>query len=273
MAVFHNTVLLQAACDYLEVQSGKLYVDCTFGGGGHSAEILRRGGKVLAIDQDRDVIDPGWDNLIFVHDNFTHLAEIVSRYSWHPVSGILIDLGVSLHQIQTPERGFSFQLNGPLDMRMDKFLSLTAAEFISRLAEIDLARILADFADVSRPREIARKILSVRPQTTAQLAQILPDPHLKRQVFQAIRIAVNDELGALQEVLPQAVSCLAPGGRLAVISFHSLEDRLVKTFILDQSRHQAGNILTKKPVTPDAGEIAANPPSHSAKLRVFQKNI
>lgn len=271
MAVFHTPALLQAACDYLDVQPGKLYVDCTFGGGGHSAEILRRGGKVLAIDQDWDVIDPGWENLTFVHANFTRLAEIVHRYSQSPVWGILIDLGVSLHQIRTSSRGFSFQLSGPLDMRMDKSSPLTAAEFISRLAEADLARILADFGEVSRSRDIARKILSARPQTTQQLAQILPGPRIKRQVFQALRIAVNDELGSLQAVLPQAVDCLASGGRLAVISFHSLEDRLVKQFFQRQSRRLTGKILTKKPVTPDSGEAAANPPSHSAKLRVFLK--
>jgi len=271
MAVFHQPALLQAACDYLDVQPDKLYVDCTFGGGGHTAEILRRGGKVLGIDQDQDVLDPGWENLTFVHANFTHLTEILEKYFWSPVSGILVDLGVSQHQIQEKERGFSFQQSGPLDMRMDKSLPITAADFLSRLSIADLAKILKDYGEVTHSTVIARKILAARPKTTQDLAQIFITPKVKRQVFQAIRIAVNDELGALQEVLPQAVESLLSGGRLVVISFHSLEDRIVKNFFRGQARGGLGNIITPKPVVPSAEEFQANPFSHSAKLRAFIK--
>jgi 16S rRNA (cytosine1402-N4)-methyltransferase len=287
MGEYHVPVLLQQVCTLLKVEPGKRYIDATLGGGGHAAAIIRLGGKVLGLDQDPDAIqaclsaeafqpalasakaDP---DLVLVQKNFIHLQEAAKEIGWTPVQGIIIDLGVSSHQISTPDRGFSFQLNGPLDMRMDPSLSVTAADLINVLSLKDLTKIMRDFGEVASAENLCRRIIAARPvKTTTQLARILPGPDVRRQVFQALRIAVNDELGALKEVLPQALSLLIPEGRLTVISFHSLEDRLVKKQFLTWENQGMGKILTPKPIQADVEEIMANPKSKSAKLRAFQK--
>lgn len=264
--IFHNPVLLQPACHFLAVQPGGHYLDCTLGGGGHAAEIVRLGGKVLGLDQDPDAISAclalpkplgeGGPDLILVQSNFTHLAEVVAAHHWQPVSGILLDLGVSEHQISTPNRGFSFQSSGPLDMRMDPSLPNTAATLVNQLSVNQLTSVLKDFGEIPVAKTLAAKITAARPlMTTEQLAKITGK--WSRQAFQALRIAVNDELGALQEVLLQSQEILAPGGRLVVISFHSLEDRIVKHTLINMQS------LTPKPVAGEKG----------ARLRAYVKNI
>jgi len=215
---------------------------------------------------------PDLDHLIKVRANFIHLEEVAEAHQWFPVAGVIFDLGVSAHQISTPDRGFSFQLDGPLDMRMDPSLSATAADLINALNLKDLVKIMCDFGEITNAESLCRRIMASRPITnTGQLAQILPGPDIRRQVFQALRIAVNDELGALKTALPQALSILIPGGRLVVISFHSLEDRLVKTQFSAWEKQGMGEIFTPKPLQADIEEITANPKSKSAKLRAFQK--
>lgn len=267
--IFHNPVLLQPACHFLAVQPGGHYVDCTLGGGGHAAEIIRLGGNVLGLDQDPEAISEvkaclappkplgeGGPDLILVQSNFMHLAEVVAAYNWQPVLGILLDVGVSEHQISTPNRGFSFQVSGPLDMRMDPSLPNTAATLVNQLSVNQLTSLFRDFGEIPVAKTLAVKIVAARPLiTTDQLAAITGK--WSRQVFQALRIAVNDELGALEQVLPQAQEVLAPGGRLVVISFHSLEDRIVKHALINMQS------LTPKPVVGEKG----------AKLRAYVKNI
>lgn len=256
-STYHNPVLLQSAVHYLAVQPGGHYVDCTLGGGGHTTEIIGLGGLVLGLDQDPDALQacPDLDHLTKVRSNFIHLSDVVREFEWQPVRGILIDLGVSEHQINTPERGFSFQSSGPLDMRMDPSLSNTAATLVNQLPVEQLASIFKDFGQIPVAKPLALKIISARPlATTDQLAKITAK--WSRQAFQALRIVVNDELGALSSVLVQARDILAPQGRLVVISFHSLEDRIVKNTMKDWIT------LTPKPVI---GE-------KNAKLRAYEKN-
>ena len=255
---YHNPVLLQSACHFLAVKPGGHYVDCTLGGGGHAAEIIRLGGLVLGLDQDPEALQacPDLEGLTKVQSNFIHLAEVVSAHHWQPVSGILLDLGVSEHQINTPGRGFSFQTSGPLDMRMDPSLPNTAATLVNQLSVNQLASLLKDYGEIPVAKTLATKIVAARPLTTTdQLAKITNK--WSRQAFQALRIAVNDELGALEQVLSEGQEILASEGRLVVISFHSLEDRIVKhTFINMQT-------LTPKPIIGEKG----------AKLRAYVKTI
>ena len=255
---YHKPVLLQSTCHFLAVKPRARYIDATLGGGGHTAEIIRLGGQVLGIDQDPEALSacPELEGLIKVHSNFIHLTEVAEEYNWFPVSGILFDLGVSSHQIDTPQRGFSFQADGSLDMRMDPSLPITAATLVNRLSVNELSKIFKDFGEIPVSKTLAQKVIAARPlATTSQLAEIAGK--WSRQAFQAIRIAVNDELGAIQSALPQAYDLLEPGGRLVVISFHSLEDCLVKNFF----KSVAGEILTPKPILGEKG----------AKLRAFSK--
>lgn len=209
-------------------------------------------------------------SLVLIRANFTHIDSAARDQHWAPVSGILFDLGVSSHHLDTPSRGFSFRTEGPLDMRMDPDLPHSAATLVNQLPESDLARLLADFGEIPTARPLARKITGARPvTTTTRLAGIAGK--WSRQTFQALRIAVNDELGALASALPAARDLLEPGGRLVVISFHSLEDRLVKNLFSDWSSRGLGTILTARPVTPTSEEVKDNPRSKSAKLRAFQK--
>ena len=267
MTYYHKPVLLQSALHFLAIQPGGHYVDCTLGGGGHTAEIIHQGGLVLGLDQDPVALTAclalpklrqakEGRNLVLVRSNFTHLSEIVAKHNWKPLDGILIDLGMSSFQVDSPVRGFSFQATGPLDMRMDPALPITAATLVNQLPVKQLTSLFKDFGEIPVAKLLAAKIISARPLvTTTNLAQITGK--WSRQAFQALRIAINDELGALESVLAQSRDLLAPQGRLVVISFHSLEDRIVKNTMKDWKT------LTPKPVT---GE-------KSAKLRAYEKTI
>lgn len=262
----HVPVLLQSALHYLNIKPGHKYIDATLGGGGHARAIINLGGQVLGLDQDIQALSacPDLEGLIKVHSNFTHLAEIAKKHSWRPVSGILYDLGVSSFQLDTPNRGFSLQSSGPVDMRMDNNLPTSAADIVNTFPVDQLTHILTVFGEVAQAKILAQKIVSARPITdTLYLAKLMGKS--ARQVFQALRIAVNDELGALQTGLPQALDLLEPGGRIVVISFHSLEDRIVKQTFASWPGQSLG------PIVPDQSELLANPKSHSAKLRIFQK--
>ena len=227
---YHNPVLLQEAVAFLAVKPGHKYIDCTLGGGGHTKLIISQSGIVLGLDQDPEALQafPELDHLTKVHANFTHLTEVANQYGFNPVSGVLLDLGVSEHQFSTGSRGFSFQIDGPLDMRMDKSSLITAATLVNQLPVNQLSVLFKDFGEIPVAKSLAAKIVSARPlKTTLDLAKVT-GRKWSQQTFQALRIAVNDELAALKSVLPQAYDLLEPGGRLVVISFHSLEDRIVK---------------------------------------------
>lgn len=275
----HKPVLLQSACQLLDPFPGGKYIDATYGNGGHTDEIIRRGGLVLGIDQDCEVLPPALtsesfdSNPTLVHANFMFLEQVASRYGFNQVNGIIFDLGVSSIQLDRPERGFSFQTDGPLDMRMDRSTPITAADLVNNISQDELRDLLRRNADIRSAKEISRKIISHRPySSTKTLAVLLENDHLRRQVFQALRIAVNAEILALQTVLPQAYQLLAPKGCLVVISFHSLEDRIVKNFFRKWQSQNWGKILTPKPIRPSPEEIKSNPRSKSGKLRAFKKN-
>lgn len=252
---YHNPVLLQEAVAFLAVQPGKKYIDCTLGGGGHSQLIIQQGGIVLGLDQDPEALQacPDLDHLTKVLSNFTHLTEVANQHGFNPVSGVLIDLGASEHQFSAGPRGFSFQIDGPLDMRMDTSSPITAATLVNQLSVNQLISLFKDFGEIPVAKPLAQKIVLTRPiNTTLGLAQITGK--WSRQAFQALRIAVNDELGALKSVLPQAFDLLEHDGRLVVISFHSLEDRIVK--------QQFNNLVNQ--------QFIKGP--KNAKLRAYVKN-
>jgi 16S rRNA (cytosine1402-N4)-methyltransferase len=255
MSSYHIPVLLNEAVDYLNVVPGAKYIDATLGGGGHAVAIKAKGGRVLGLDQDPEAIENSRNLVdVAVKTNFTHLEETARQHNWLPAVGVLLDLGVSMHQFKQARRGFSFQYDGPLDMRMGN-TAVTAAVLVNQLPVEQLASILKDFGEIPTAKALAQKIVSVRPlTTTSQLTQVCDK--WSQQAFQALRIAVNDELGALGEVIPQIKNVLAPGGRAVIISFHSLEDRIVK----NQFKNW-GIALTKKPVEGERG----------SKLRAYQK--
>jgi 16S rRNA (cytosine1402-N4)-methyltransferase len=270
----HISVLLQSALHYLSVKPGCKYIDATLGGGGHSLAIAKAGGFVLAIDQDQvahEAAKPALalysQKITSVIGNFRDLDSIATEYKWKPVSGIIYDLGMSSFQLDDPKRGFTFQKYGPLDMRMDNSQKLTAQKIIDSSSPQSLGHLLKVFGEVPAADLIAKNIINSHPTNSLELKKCSGN-HF-RQVFQALRIAVNDELTSLEVSLSQAVSLLSPGGRLVVISFHSLEDRLVKNFFTGLG-HKA-SILTPNPIVPQAEEIANNSRSHSAKLRAIEK--
>jgi len=300
----HIPVLYQEALAGLQPRPGGRYIDCTVGGGGHARGILELSspdGQLLGIDIDPLAIEIAAERLrdytsrfTLVNANFANLMEIVERHDFHPVDGILFDLGVSSLQLEQGERGFSFQREGPLDMRFDLEGEQTAADLVNCLPEEELAEILLRYGEERQARRIARAIVSHRPLTTTrELAEVVRRAvprrgkiHPATKTFQALRIAVNDELENLAKALPQAVEILAPGGRLVVISFHSLEDRIVKRFFRDEARgcicppgipvcicgHKPTlEIVTKRPIRPSAEEVKANPRSRSARLRVASR--
>lgn len=302
----HVPVLLDAVLTYLAPRPGGVYIDATVGGGGHAEAILEASapdGRLLGIDADPDALGRSHRRLhrfghrvVLVQGNFDHLAAIAKRHGFVPADGILMDLGVSSDQLENAARGFSFAKEGPLDMRMDPSLPHTAADLVNTLAEDELARLIRTYGEEPHARRIARAIVAARPiRTTTQLAdliaQVVPRRrgqrlHPATRTFLALRIAVNDELGALERALPQALEILRPGGRLVVIAFHSLEDRIVKQFFQREARdcicpprqpictcgHKARvRVLTRKPVTPSPEEIAQNPRSRSARLRAVEK--
>lgn len=279
-------------------------MDATVGGGGHARGLLESSspdGRLLGVDADPMAISLARHSLakygeraILVNGNFADLKEIAARHGFCPVDGILMDLGLSSSQLEQAERGFSFQLEGPLDMRFNPKRGRTAADLVNTLPEDQLADILRRYGEEPRARRIARAIVAHRPIcTTTELAEIVQRAVARRRrihpatrAFLGLRIAVNQELEALTRVLPQAVELLAPGGRLAVISFHSLEDRIVKNFFRDQARgcicppdlpvcvchHQPVlEVLTKKPLRPSEAEVRRNPRSRSARLRLASR--
>ena len=291
---FHLPVLLKEVVEFLNIEKGKKYIDATVGGGGHAEAILKAGGEVLGIDWDPEAVKfakeylkracPGTSWRI-ARGNFAHLKEIARREGFEKVSGVLFDLGVSSHQLEALERGFSFQVDALLDMRMDPSLAVTAADLLKVLSKKQLYALFTRFAQEKRARAIADAIVRARQikpiERTRELADLvvkvyggkrkIKGLHPATKVFLALRIAVNSELENLKVVLPQAVELLKPRGRLAVISFHESEDRIVKMFFKDAKKREILKILTKKPVTPSSEEIKINPRSRSAKLRVGEK--
>jgi len=296
---YHVPVLLQETIDTLQIKSDGIYVDCTFGGGGHSGAILQRlgaNGKLLVFDQDEDARKnaPNDERLIFVPHNFRHIRRFLKFHGVDAVDGILADLGVSSHQFDEGERGFSTRFEGDLDMRMDQRQPLTAATVVSTYSEQQLHKLFEQYGEVTNARTLARTIVQVRNNTAlkttegfkAALRPVVkgnPNKYFA-QVFQALRIEVNDELGALKELLEQAPQVLRPGGRIAIITFHSLEDRLVKHFFRQgtwdeaeenpftmTSRNNELRLVNKKPIVASETELKLNPRSRSAKLRVAEK--
>ncbi|MFH1542611.1 MAG: 16S rRNA (cytosine(1402)-N(4))-methyltransferase RsmH [bacterium] len=277
----HLPVLVKETLDYLNVRPGKVYVDCTLGGGGHSQAIKTKEltAEVIGFDQDEEALAAAKsllkETIIYIDDNFRHLKKHLIK----PVDGFLFDLGLSSHQIDTAERGFSIKENGPLDMRMDKEEKVTAADLVNQLRHEELEKIFFQFGEEKFSRRVAKAICHHRLNepitTTDQLKKIVEEaiPVWKKResvtrIFQALRIAVNQELDSLQTALTDAMGLLNPGGRIVVISYHSLEDRIVKhTF------KQSGlTVLTKKPVMAGEEEVEINPRARSGKLRAAEKS-
>jgi 16S rRNA (cytosine1402-N4)-methyltransferase len=276
----HTSVLAAEALDALAIVPDGTYVDATFGAGGHTRLILDRlgpQGRAIAFDADplAATLAPNDPRLSLIHANFRALAAELAARSISAIDGILYDLGVSSMQFDDGARGFSFRADAPLDMRLDPTRGETAAEFIAERDESELADAIFQFGDERNSRRIARALKAKLPRTTGELAAIVAGTvhvrghreriHPATKTFQALRIAVNDELGALRTSLDAAASVVRPGGRIAVISFHSLEDRIVKLFFREDERLAR---VTRKPIVPGPEEVAANPRSRSAKLRV-----
>ena len=294
---YHIPVLLRQSIDALDIKGNGVYADLTFGGGGHSREILKHlgnDGRLLAFDQDKDTLAniPSDSRLLFARSNFRYLKNFSKYYGVLPLDGILADLGVSSHHFDESERGFSFRFDGPLDMRMNQTSDKTAKLVINTCSEAELADILYYYGELQQAKRIASAVVKSRQQksidTIFELVQVVERfcGHDKKRdlakIFQAIRIEVNDELEALKEMLLSTSKVLKSGGRLVVITYHSLEDRLVKNFMksgnfegrMEQDFY--GNISAPlrpigKAVTPDNDEIEANPRSRSAKLRIAEK--
>lgn len=290
----HIPVLLQEVITYIQPQPGKRYIDATLGGGGHTKEIVRCGGQVLGIDVDEEALAYAQesvrdiakeDKVTTVRRNFSDIKQLAQENNFLPVAGILLDLGVSSYQLDTGARGFSFMQDAPLDMRMDQRLGVTAKDLVNALGERELRDLFIRFGEEPRATGMARAIITMRAkrplETTTQLATIAKRVYIREgigihpatRIFQALRIAVNDELYVLEKALTDAVDLLEEKGKLVVISFHSLEDRIVKTLFRRFEEENKGNILTKKPITASEEEVARNPRSRSAKLRVFEKGI
>ncbi len=295
---YHTTVLLEEATEGLAIQPGGVYVDATFGGGGHSRRILSAlgpEGRLIAFDHDADAWrnKPDDDRLIPVTENFRYLKRFLRLHGYPQVNGILADLGVSSFQFDTAERGFSIRYDGPLDMRMDKRLEKTAADILATYSEQQLHQILEWYGEVRNAKQLAKHIVQQRSRTAlhttgsfrAMLAPVMrgnPNRYLA-QLFQALRIEVNGEMDALKELLQQAAECLKPGGRLCIITFHSLEDRIVKQYIkrgkwettTQAFEAQPGkmpfSMVHSKPIIPTDTEIKHNPRARSARLRVAEK--
>lgn len=285
----HTPVLTSAAIEYLAIRENGVYVDATFGGGGHSRAILERlrGGTLLAIDADPEapsraaaMTDPSF---ALVSTNFRNLRAALDQRGIDRVDGVLFDLGVSTMQFDDPRRGFSMTKTAPLDMRMNQYAGRSAYDVLANASERELADIFFAFGEERAARRVARAIVSRRregtlPKTTSDFAQLVSGVvhrsghreriHPATRIFQALRIAVNDELGALHEGLSAAIDSLRVGGRVVAISFHSLEDRIVKHALRSDERIE---VLTKKPVRPELEEIADNPRSRSAKLRAGER--
>ncbi len=293
MPKFHTPVLLNETINLLNIQKDKWYVDCNIGGGGHTQKILEKGGNVIGIDLDNEALMEVSKNLKLFLDNkhlklfqtnFSNIDQIIKDAGLTSVSGILFDLGVSSHQLETPQRGFSFNIDSALDMRMNQDFSVTARDLINALSEKELTLLFRKYGEENFAKKIAKKIVESRKtstiETTLQLTNIIlsvrprsfeDKTHPATKVFQALRIAVNDELHSLDETLPKAFASLEKGGRLVVISFHSLEDRIVKNFFKELEYNNLAKSLVKKIVEPSQKEIEQNPRSRSSKLRAIEK--
>jgi 16S rRNA (cytosine1402-N4)-methyltransferase len=304
MDFVHTSVLIQESMGLLKPRPGERYLDGTLGGGGHAEEILLRSsptGRVLGLDLDEDAVASAGhrlsrfgDRLILRRANFAQAKDILADINWGHVHGVLLDLGVSSHQFDAAERGFSFQASAPLDMRMDRRQPLTALEIVNSFPESQIAKIISDYGEEPRARRIAAAIATERKdraiETTIDLAGLIVRVKGKRnrahhpatQTFQALRIAVNRELETLKSFLQYGYELLQPGGRMVIISFHSLEDRLVKTAFRKWSEKcicpprilqcecgwsQKARRLTRKPIIASAEEVRANPRARAAKLR------
>ena len=285
----HKPVLLNEVSNYLKPEPKALLIDGTVGLGGHAATLLPRvlpGGRLLGIDRDATNLEMARERLsgfgnavVLVHDSYANIKTHAYAHGFTHVQGILLDLGFSSVHVDQPDRGFSFQQDGPLDMRYDRSQSLTAQKIVNTWSEDELARIFRHFGEETQARPLARLIVRSRDENpitrTTQLAELIASQtrrhgkiHPATKVFQALRVAVNDELGELERVLPECVNVLKPGGRIAIISFHSLEDRLIKQFFKSTP---ALKVVTKRPITASREEIAENPRARSAKLRVAEK--
>jgi 16S rRNA (cytosine1402-N4)-methyltransferase len=310
MGVFHIPVMIREVIASLQCRAGAVYVDCTVGGGGHAEEILRStapDGLLIGIDTDREALDeaakrlaPFKNRTILVKGNFADMDTILTETNIGKVDGILLDLGVSSHQLDTAYRGFSFTLDAPLDMRMDPSRGSSAYDLIQTLSEAELERIIRKYGEERMARRVARSIVENRKfapiRTTADLAAVVirAFPHEARRqkihpatrTFQALRIAVNDELTGLQRAIDGGIERLGSRGRFSVISFHSLEDRIVKSAfhigekgcicppdfpVCSCGRTPTLRVVTRKPITPDEEEISRNPRSRSAKLRTAER--
>lgn len=303
----HQAVLLEETIDHLMINDKGRYVDCTVGGGGHLRHLMSRlkaGALVIGLDKDSEVLErtgktlPN-DQLLLVQSDFRNLQSVLQEHGIDAVDGIMMDLGVSSFQLDEAERGFSFHEDAALDMRMNREQAFSAMDLVNTWEEESIAGILYRYGEERYSRRIARAIVEARKQrtieTTLQLVEIIRgsvparysrETHPARRSFQAIRIAVNGELDALMETLPQAVDVLKPGGRLCIITFHSLEDRIVKQFFQEQARecicppgmpvctcnHQARlKLITRKPIVSGPAELENNPRARSAKLRVAER--
>ncbi|WP_404409011.1 16S rRNA (cytosine(1402)-N(4))-methyltransferase RsmH [Jeotgalibacillus malaysiensis] len=307
----HTTVLLKETVDGLNIKKDGIYVDCTLGGAGHSEYLLSQlshAGHLYCFDQDETAIEharkklkPYDGQVTFIQSNFRHLKSELNDLGVEKVDGILYDLGVSSPQLDTPERGFSYHHDAPLDMRMDQSAELSAREVVNEWAYEDLVRIFFRYGEEKFSKQIARKIEAAREknpiETTAELVELIKDGipaparrkggHPAKRIFQAIRIAVNDELGVIEESIEQAIDMLKPGGRISVITFHSLEDRICKTMFKEASKgpelppgmpvipegyEPVLKLVTRKPITASEEELEHNNRSRSAKLRIAEKN-
>ncbi len=307
--VYHIPALLGPTVEGLNIRPDGVYVDVTFGGGGHSRAIMERlgpDGRLFSMDQDIEAFEneqhagEGRKSLLndsrwqFIHGNFRYLHSFLDYYGIHRIDGLLADLGVSFHHFDEGERGFSFRFDGPLDMRMNRRSHLTAADIVNRYSEDELTRLFRDYGEMNNARQIARRIIAAREKTpvttTTELINVesgkwkVESKKDLARLFQALRIEVNDELGALREMLQSARDLLAPGGRIAVLTYHSLEDRMVKNFFRSSNMEGTvekdfyGNALTpfkviEKGLCATEEEIQNNPRSRSAKLRVAERLV
>ncbi len=296
--IYHKSVLLQESIEAMEIRPGGIYVDATFGGGGHAKAILEKleGGRLIAFDQDAEAIENRLDDdrLVMVNSNFRFLRNFLKLHHASTVDGILADLGISSHQIDQPERGFSTRFDGILDMRMDQKKKQTARDIVNNYSEEDLSDLFYTYGEIRNARKLAGRITEARKQkvieTTASLKAIVntcaergKEFKYQAQVFQALRIEVNQEMDALREFLKQATIALKPGARMVVISYHSLEDKLVKNyfrsgnFVGSVEKDFYGNVLsplkviTRKAIVPSDKEIEENGRARSAKMRVAEK--
>jgi 16S rRNA (cytosine1402-N4)-methyltransferase len=286
----HRPVLLKEALDFLKVEKGKRFIDATVGEGGHAIEIIQRGGIVLGIDQDPEILEQAKRQLgrqaILVQGNFREIERIARENKFTEVDGILMDLGISSWHLKESGRGFSFQKDEPLDMRADPNLNVTAADLLNGLTSNELENLFQKFGEEERAKQLADAVVrarSLKPfRTTADLVGVAEKVrrtkyvrrdriHPATKIFQALRIAVNDEIENLRSVLPRAFEVLGAGGRLVVVSFHSLEDREVKRFFRQMEEQNRGAVLTEKPLASTAAETAQNPQSRSARLRAIER--